>query len=394
MLEKYFVRVSTLLRRLVLVWRARKIWRKPKSAKVLIYDRCGSDVLFGYVNKNNAQILDVRGESINIYVLLKCILAADLCVASYVTAYIAIVNPSVIVTFIDNAPRFYELTHAGRGVITIFLQNGWRGETSDVFGYFKHNPIHKPYQVDYMLTFGTAIGEKYREHINGQVIPVGSIKCNQCPIDKTEEPRSLVFVSQYSPPPGGSEQEYFVSVGSKRITWEMFYSSEKKVVKFLADYCGENDFVFQVCGRSLDSRGEEYEFFDKLIAGRKWEFLPRVDDCGGYKVIDRAEFVVGIDSTLIYESLARGKRTGVLAVRSDLLRDIGAKFGWPKNLPDSGPFWTNCDDEGEFERVLEYVTCASDAGWAKMRKEYVSDLLEYDPGNTRIRALFRKLDVQ
>ena len=83
-----------------------------------------------------------------------------------------------------------------------------------------------------------------------------------------------------------------------------------------------------------------------------------------------------------------------MAVRSDLLRDIGAKFGWPKNLPDSGPFWTNCDDEGEFERVLEYVTCASDAGWAKMRKEYVSDLLEYDPGNTRIRALFRKLNVQ
>ncbi len=394
MLERYLSHISALRGRLVLVWRARKIWRKPKKAKILIYDRCGSDVLFGFINEDNAEILDVRGESVNIYVLLKCALAMDLSSVSYANAYIAIVNPSVVVTFIDNAPCFYGLKHSSRDVLTIFLQNGWRGETSDVFGYLKDNPIHKPYQVDYMLTFGVAIGEKYREYVKGQVIPVGSVRNNQCQIDELKQARTLVFISQYSPPPGGASQACFVSVNGRMITWERFYSAERKVIKFLADYCGEKDFVLQICGRSLDSPGEECRFFDELIADREWEFLPRVDGCGSYRVIDCAEFVVGIDSTLIYESLARGKRTGVFAVRSDLLSDTGAKFGWPKKLPDSGPFWTNRDDEGEFERVLDYVACASDAGWEKTRKEYVSDLVEYDPGNTRIRALFRKLDVQ
>ncbi|HKZ40050.1 MAG TPA: hypothetical protein VJ044_03760, partial [Candidatus Hodarchaeales archaeon] len=64
---------STVVRRLVFVWRAKKIWHMPRQVKTLIYDRCGSENLLEYINEKNVEILDVGGESINVYVLLKCV---------------------------------------------------------------------------------------------------------------------------------------------------------------------------------------------------------------------------------------------------------------------------------------------------------------------------------
>ena len=57
--------------KLIMLWRAETKWRKPKAAKTVIYDRCGSDVLLRYIKSDDVEILDVRGESINLYVLLK-----------------------------------------------------------------------------------------------------------------------------------------------------------------------------------------------------------------------------------------------------------------------------------------------------------------------------------
>lgn len=196
---KHFMNISTLASKFALVWRARKVWRKPKSAKILIYDRCGSDILFEYIKEDNVEILDVRGESINIYVLLRCIFSLVLSGGSYANRYISIVRPSVIITFIDNNPRFYELKWAHPKSVMIFIQNGWRGETADVFGFLKTNLRNNNYQVDYMLTFGTAIGAKYLEYINGRTIPIGSIKANRCKIEKSVNEKSLVFISQFAP---------------------------------------------------------------------------------------------------------------------------------------------------------------------------------------------------
>ena len=378
-----------------MLWRAEKVWRRPKAAKILIYDRCGSETLLGYLRKDDVEILDVRGESINIYVLMKCILSFDLSGASYANKYIAAVQPSVILTFIDNDARFYELKHANPKAATVFLQNGWRTEGGDVFGYLKESAPNKDYQVDYMLTFGAAAGKKYREYINGQVIPIGSVKCNLYQLEKNTDRPTLAFISQYTVPPPGGEHGQILKVADRLVAWKDFYAAERKVIGFLARYCEKKQLALQVCGRSPDSAAEEeYEFFRALIGDKKWEFIPRDGLRGSYHSIDRAALVVGIDSTLVYESLARGKKTAVFSIRSELTNDSTAKFGWPGTLPESGPFWTNRADESTFERILDYLVSVSGADWEKTRAAVVPDLMEYDPGNTRFLSLMRKLDVR
>ena len=394
--------ISALIRKFSLIWRAEKVWQKPKTAKTLIYDRCGSEALLKYIKMEDVEILDVRGETINLYVLLHCILYAGISGGSYANKYISIVSPLIIITFIDNNPRFYELKRAHPESVTVFLQNGWRSDAGDVFETLKTNTKNNNYQVDYMLTFGAAIGAKYLEYINGQIIPIGSIKANQCKIEKITNVKSLVFISQFSTPKGNPEQSYMMKVDTRLITWDDFFSAERKTVKFLADYCKKNNLNLQICGRNPDLFDEEYAFFMELIGDNGWKFIPREGLLGSYETIDQAEFVIGIDSTLVYESLARGNKTGVLSVRSDLLNDLitdppenfGFQFGWPEKLPNNGPFWTNWADENEFKRVLDYLTSVSNIDWERDCQPFIKSLMEYDPGNTRFIALLKELDVQ
>ena len=77
-------------------WHAKKVWHKPKQARVLIYDRNGSEAFLEYIDQRNVEILDIRwnlrGESINIYALLKCAFSLKLSRTNYASKYISLVK--------------------------------------------------------------------------------------------------------------------------------------------------------------------------------------------------------------------------------------------------------------------------------------------------------------
>jgi hypothetical protein len=50
-------------------------------------------------------------------------------------------------------------------------------------------------------------------------------------------------------------------------------------------------------------------------------------------------------------------------------------------------------DECEVERVMDYITTVNDEEWEQTRQQYVPDLMEYDPGNTRFLRLMRERGV-
>ena len=381
---------------LVLFWRAKKVWHKPKRARTLIYDRVGSEVLFEYINPEDVEILFLRGESISIYALLKCVFSLKLSRANYASKYISLVQPSVVITFVNNSYDFYTIKKTHPRLVTVFVQNGLSTDFGDIFGHFKNHPANESYEVDYMLTFGTAVGKKYRQYIKGQAIPIGSIKNNLSQPGKEIEAGSLVYISQFRPQPSDPNAPYIFD-GITPIFYEEFYEVERKLLAFLSRYCERENLRLRVCGqpqRPSDSlRPAEYQFFNSRIGNSNWEFIPSSSLYASYHVIDSAEYVVFLDSTLGYESLARGKKTGAFTIRGKRLSDASRNYGWPTDLPDNGPFWTNDADEREFERVMTYITNVSDEEWESDRLRYVPDLMEYDSGNTRFLNLMRKLEV-
>ena len=133
------MKFSSIVKSIAYVWRAKKVWRKPKQARTLIYDRAGSEVLLEYINQKDVEILDLRGESINLYALLKCAFSLKLSLADYASKYTSLVRPSVVITFVHNNRDFYKLKNAHPRLVTVFVQNGWDTEFGGIFGYLKNN---------------------------------------------------------------------------------------------------------------------------------------------------------------------------------------------------------------------------------------------------------------
>jgi len=351
-------------------------------------------VLLEYLNQSDAEILDVRGESLNLFVVFECILSLELSFKSYVSRYISHVNPKVAITFIDNNPSFYQLKNARSSLVTIFVQNGVRSELGDIFGRMKGGSIRRgQYGVDYMLTFGIAVGDKYCQYVEGRVVPIGSLKNNFVRSAAVNTDTPVLFLSQYKPPPEVPGSPFFTEGDGTRISWEDFFSAEQDVLRYLKQYCGTRGICLRVCGRAAKTDGPEYAYFERMLGNTGWQFIPRSGDYSSYEAIDRAEVIVFVDSTLGYESLARGKKTAAFCIRGKTLRNAATKFGWPADLPDNGPFWTNQSDEREFARVMNYLATVSDDEWENTRQHYMRDVMDYDPGNTRFIALLQRLGV-
>ncbi len=387
------MKFSSIPRAIAYLWHSKKIWRKPGKAKVLIIDRCGSEVLLTYIDLKSVEILDVRGESLNLYVLFKCILHWKLSLTNYVFQYLTCVKPNVALTFIDNNSGFYQLKNHQQDLITVFIQNGLRVEIGDVFGFLKaQTNTRNKYRVDYMLTFGNAIGRKYSKYINGKTHPIGSFKNNLHQSKTLESLKSVLFLSQYRPPPI-PESRPFVIHDKQPIFWKQVYSAEEFLLPLLQQYCLQNNLKLKVCGCCAEQTKAEQDYFRLLLGDDTFEFLKKSNLYSSYEHVAVARFVVFVDTTLGYEALARGKKAAACTLRGKSLGSAARNFGWPADLPDNGPFWTNHADEREFKRVMDYITTVSDEEWEQTRQRYVPELMDYDPGNTRFLKLMRKIGV-
>jgi len=114
-----------------------------------------------YLNAWNSEVLYMRGEKINVPVLLISFFKKERA-SAYIDCFIEKVQPRLIVTFIDNNPSFYSISDRHPEIKTLFLQNGIRSYHTDVFEILDRKGTKKEsLKVDYMMTFGKRIGAEY-----------------------------------------------------------------------------------------------------------------------------------------------------------------------------------------------------------------------------------------
>ena len=365
---------------LILFCSSYKVWQFPSKCDVLIYDASGIEVLLPYLNKCCVNIFPTRGESFNIPCLLLAALTPAFWSGKIFTAYsrvfIQASSPVLIVTFIDNNCAFYEISNHFPHTKTLFLQNGFRVFSGDVFDSISFN---KKYHVDYMLVFGPAIGNLYSKYISGLVLPVGSLKNNyfqkSCSVNKNR----VLFISQFRRKP---DNNVFYTDSNGPVYWSDFYKAEREVIPFLENWCYQNSKTLQVCGVELDGDKVEEDFYKSLFIMNSSEYIPSAGIHSSYQLVDSAEIVVFIDSTLGYESLARGKKTASFCCRLYGLLPLFNAFGWPADLPNSGPFWTNDLDVAEFNRIMDFLDSVNDEEWVDIVLAHTTDLIIFNPGNT------------
>jgi len=381
----YFLKFKHLLHILSVI----KIeWRSPRQSDLLIYDPAGSEILIKYLSPWRPKLLYVRREQINIFVLILSFFQRGKLNISYVDVYIKRVNPRLIITFIDNNKNFYKISPCHPEIKTIFVQNGFRGYYLDVFEILDKESFNERdlLHVDYMMTLGSDIGKEYGRYISGCQVPIGSLKSNSL-MKKQPMVRGVIsYISQWY-------QGGFYLGG-------LFYSHEDYskevdhlVIKSIAKFARDNKKQFCIIPRydkSEDLRKKE-ELYFRDIVGEEVDFLDPKVNLSSYQATDISEVVVTTDSTLGYESLARGNKTAFFSIRGNILNIQGQSFGWPKQFPDDGLFWTNNPNKTSFIQILDYLFTVNDVKWKEdVLESGFSSVMTNDPGNEIFKSIIEK----
>jgi surface carbohydrate biosynthesis protein len=368
-----------------------KKWSRPQKADILVYDYESLEALLPYVNKYSHSVMAVRGESINLYCAILSILTLDFWTTSafnaYINKYISLVSPKVIITFIDNDVRFYEISSNFPLIKTIFVQNGRRTILRDVFATLSHN---KKYHVDYMLVFNKSVGELYSSFISGTVIPIGSLKNNSVTISNNFEKNTVLFISTIGPYPSPG-MPYLIESNGRKIDWTTFHAIDKLIIDFLDEWCYKNNKQLKVLGRTFGNESDEHLFYLNNLNKCKWEYVPRQGTYSSYQQIDISEIIVFIDSTLGYEALSRRKKTAAFICRANFLNSQSERFGWPAKKDETGPYWTHELDVAIFSKIMDFLSNLDNIEWDSVLKEHDSGLMYFDQDNLELQNLLKNL---
>lgn len=367
---------------------ASKDWKRPKHSKILIFDQAGSELFLKYLCDTSVTVFTKDGKSLNVWALAKSLVTKG-SYRFYDSCYIELVNPKVVLTFIDNTPAFYGLKDSNPSIVTVFVQNGLRSIIGDIFGFLEQAGQNKKrYHVDHMLCFNEAVCKEYNKYISGDTMAIGSFKNNM--VERSggpEETGSILFISQFRKKPLSEGAIMF-----ENVEWGSFFRPEVYYLPLIFSFCKEKNVRLKVCG-CLSDATEEHDFFSSLLGNDGWDFIPWTSSDSSYQLVDRASVIVTIDSTLGYEALARGKKVALLTARGKCIDTEGIDFGWPVKLPSNGPFWTNDLNKEAFLRIMHYIMGVTDMDWAQLLEQYADILPTYDPGNRKFLLLMKDLSV-
>ncbi len=199
---------------------------------------------------------------------------------------------------------------------------------------------------------------------------------------------TIAFISQFRETRG-------ISLGGRFFTHNEYYQKpDKLVLEFLVGYAKKTGKTLLIVPCS-DSRqdpnlSKERDYFDRLL-GEKVPFSEGRGFGSSYDSVDTAEVVVCVESALGYESAARGNKTAIFSIRSQLLGIVGLTYGWPESYCDVGHFWSNRPDPEVFERILDHLfDLTSDQWQSELSACGFNQVMAYDPGNIIFQAVLHK----
>lgn len=366
-----------------------KTYRRPRRSRVLIFDASWTDLLMLFLKPWEPEILHLRHESSNVPSLLRGMFDRNFwkgeIMTAYIDAFIQFVQPDLIITLIDNDPRFYTLLQRHPQLTTMVIQNAWRDDWT--MQGLRRAAADGALRVSYLCVLGANYDALYRKSVACEIVRTGLIK-NNCVLRTvlSEGKQTIGFVSQYRhPDPTGTVLQWHL------FTWQKFFETPDTIVlHFLKHYAARTNrklLVLLTPTSVTDPLRLEEAYFRRLL-GDGYSFFAPQDIFASVVKTDECKVVVTVDSTLGLEAIARGNRAALFYIRSELCDLPDSRFGWPAEHADDGPFWTNVPDPAIFERIMDFLFAASDAEWKETLLQHNFErIMEYDPGNPRFKKL-------
>ena len=358
----------------------KKITKKP----IVIYDEY-TEIVADFLKPEKYYVLETKYKSINLRILVKSLIIYKFKWKPifYLITFISELSPSYIITFVDNDVKFWTLKKYIKNIKTVFIQNGTRDAFTDTFSSLNLKDCDS-YRVDKMFVFSEVMGNEYKKYITGDAYPIGSFRNNSFKIDKKAMNNGITFISTYTP-------EWKIWAQNKERP--DYIDQEKILFSLLCKISSEKKIKLSVLGRQIDFSSMELEekFYKEIDTN--FIYIPRKEEKGGsYKRIDESKIVVSVESTMGYESLARGKRTAFFSIRSQDKKNKSYNFGWPHKFEDTGPFWTNFYDEIYIRKIIDYLLNIPDKEWMLETTKHLNKIMLYDSGNQIFKKFIKEIE--
>ncbi len=342
------------------------VFLKPSKKKILIYDRPGERFYNLFFSKKDYEILDVRYESINIYVFFLTIIKFGIknFKNNYKKCFIDIVSPKIVFTCIDNNPAFYKLKMLNKKPYYVSFQNGMRDDrfAKKCRAYYKKN--NEKLKCDHIFVFGENEKKRFSQFIQSKIHALGNTVNNSFYKKRKiiNKVNSILYVSIFK-------------VHQKHL------NEDKKIFNILINYCKKKKIKLSFASKL----GADKEiFFRKNLTKGNWTYLPRVSPAKTYGNLHRHQMIVFNISTLGFEALAKG-------IKCVALGEVFPIYSNYKKYPKSGAFWTNSRKQYDVEKTINRVINFSGKKWDRIAKKYSSEIMRYDQGNYKTKKILQTL---
>jgi surface carbohydrate biosynthesis protein len=361
----------------------------PKNVEVIIYNSRGEEILFDLLRGKRVKCVSPE-KRYNIFILFLTFLKLKFSFKGYLEEYIKISKPRLLISNVDNEPFVWNLKHKFSFLSVVVIQFAHRSRVHDLFGIPNISTLFKIHNahVDYFFVFNKNVIVEYKNLVKSNFLLLGSIKNNYIPLSNQKfSSKKVSFISQYR-----SNQKHhpiFVTIDGREILKEQFYSSEFKLLPALLLFCEINSFELNIIGCS--NLLEEIEFYNSILGSGNYYFISKTTTYGSYELLSQSRLVITVDSTLGYESLARGIKTAFISNRSNDLLEESVRFGWPGKFNDSGPFWIN---NVEHENILTLLNSLNEMPLnihQDLVKKYSNELMVFDFNNSVLKTTIDKI---
>ena len=393
-----FMLSKAIASKITFLWE-KKTFKMPMRSKFLIYDKVGSDALRDFfLEQQNTETIPTRGEYLPIicliltpffvqYFKIRLLPLNTLVFNAYIDSWIYICKPLVILTFIDNDPRFYTIKSRWEktGIKTVAIQNGMRcdGLVRNDFTKFIESNSSIQLSCNILAVFNSTIGRLYAQFIDAEIVEHGSLLNNSVPPLKIAQPskKDVVFISQFR----------------DSLAEGILFDYERKLLPMLAKWCKLSDKHLNILGCTLGETetSEEARFYSEVLAsnGYSYRFVQRFRSRQEqYRYLDKSSLIVSIDSTLGFEAIARGCKTiffygktssmGTLREKS-LELDILLKWGVACNLDSS--------NEDQVLSSLDIIDNQDPKEWLSIKAKYANQVMSEDFGSKNLKKRIESL---
>lgn len=320
--------------------------------------------------RQNFIVLPSINKKIYVRVFLKQILKLDFKYTTYYKNFIKHVSPKIVITFIDNNKFFYTLKDKFKDIKFIAIQNGNRKITSP---FFKKNYL-KILKCDHIFLFNHYLIKEYKKIIKSQYHVLGSYKNNMVSIKKTEFKKSFLYISQYL---------------------KSYKLHKNFILNFLAlidKFFFENNLEINILLRSkkFSDIEDEKNFYRKNFKSNCIFHKSDTNWRESYRIVDKFDTIIFIDSTLGYEAISRKKKVAIFSLKT--LENKKEKFGWPANIKKKYYFFLAKElSYNEIKRVLTNVYNCRQSYWEKKYYACIKNQIHIDKNNSKIKDLIIKI---